>query len=106
MIRNPEYNEFLDFMCPDARGFGMTPPPGTDAALCPRAIIGTYDDHDFGWNDGDGRLEQKWVLSKTFVCRNAVSMGLILGGLDVLFQFVLSFFSSAGFWRILATIKC
>lgn len=61
MIRNPEYNEFLDFMCPAARGLAMTPPPGTNSAICPRAILGTWDDHDFGWNDGDGRLEQKWV---------------------------------------------
>lgn len=30
MIRNPEYNQFLDFMCPAARGLAMTPPPGTD----------------------------------------------------------------------------
>lgn len=61
MIRNPEYNEFLDYMCPGARPLGMTPPPGTDPLLCPRAIIGTWDDHDFGWNNGDSRLEQKWV---------------------------------------------
>ena len=61
MLRNPEYNEFLDYMCPAARGLGITPPPGTDSALCPRPILGTWDDHDFGWNDGDGRLENKWV---------------------------------------------
>lgn len=30
MIRNPEYNQFLDYMCPAARGLAMTPPPGTN----------------------------------------------------------------------------
>ncbi|CAM9266786.1 unnamed protein product, partial [Hapterophycus canaliculatus] len=67
MIRNPEYNEFLDFMCPAARGLAMTPPPGTNSAICPRAILGTWDDHDFGWNDGDGRLEQKWIFKNLFL---------------------------------------
>lgn len=61
MVRNPEYNEFLDYMCPAARTLGVFPPPGTDGELCPRPILGTWDDHDFGWNDGDGRLAQKWV---------------------------------------------
>ena len=61
MVRNPEYNVFLDYMCPAARAVGVFPPPGTNSDLCPRPILGTWDDHDFGWNDGDGRLEQKWV---------------------------------------------
>ena len=74
MIRNPEYNQFLDYMCPAARGFAMTPPPGTDSAICPRPILGTWDDHDYGWNDGDGRLEEKWVSPGTvyYVTRTAV----------------------------------
>lgn len=67
MLRSPEYNVFLDYMCPEARGLGMSPPPGTDTALCPRTILGTWDDHDYGWNDGDGRLENKWV-GIFFVC--------------------------------------
>ncbi|CAN0014246.1 unnamed protein product, partial [Sphacelaria rigidula] len=67
MIRNPEYNEFLDYMCPDARAQGTTPPIGTDPLMCPRTILGTWDDHDFGWNDGDGRLEQKWVFKNLFL---------------------------------------
>ncbi|CAN0212970.1 unnamed protein product [Pylaiella littoralis] len=67
MIRNPEYNEFLDFMCPAARGLAITPPPGTNRAICPRTILGTWDDHDFGWNDGDGRNEQKWLFKNMFL---------------------------------------
>eukprot|EP00903_Cladosiphon_okamuranus_P013391 g12479.t1 len=67
MIRNPEYNQFLDFMCPAARGLAMTPPPGTDSAICPRPILGTWDDHDFGWNDGDGRNEQKWLFKNMYL---------------------------------------
>ncbi|CAB1097696.1 unnamed protein product [Ectocarpus sp. CCAP 1310/34] len=67
MIRNPEYNQFLDFMCPAARGLAMTPPPGTDSAICPRTILGTWDDHDYGWNDGDSRNEQKWLFKNMFL---------------------------------------
>eukprot|EP00752_Nemacystus_decipiens_P006352 g5726.t1 len=67
MIRNPEYNEFLDYMCPAARALALTPPPGTDSAICPRAILGTWDDHDSGWNDGDGRNEQKWLYKNMFL---------------------------------------
>lgn len=31
------------------------------STICPRTILGTWDDHDYGWNDGDSRNEQKWV---------------------------------------------
>eukprot|EP00903_Cladosiphon_okamuranus_P012811 g11973.t1 len=67
MIRNPEYNEFLDYMCPAARDLALTPPPGTDSAICPRAILGTWDDHDSGWNDGDARNEKKWLYKNMFL---------------------------------------
>ncbi|CAM9775545.1 unnamed protein product [Ascophyllum nodosum] len=67
MVRNPEYNVFLDYMCPAARAVGVFPPPGTNSDLCPRPILGTWDDHDFGWNDGDGRLEQKWLFKNMYL---------------------------------------
>ncbi|CAN0040100.1 unnamed protein product, partial [Ascophyllum nodosum] len=67
ILQNPEYNAFLDFMCPAAREEGLFPPPGLNKAICPRAIMGTYDDHDSGWNNGDARNEQKWVYKNMFL---------------------------------------
>ena len=36
-------------MCPGHRSKGLHPPTGSDPAICPRQILGTYDDHDYGW---------------------------------------------------------
>jgi alkaline phosphatase D len=58
-LRNNEYNQFLDYMCPAAREQGLFPPPGTDPTVCTRPILGTYDDHDYGWNNGNERLPNK-----------------------------------------------
>ncbi|CAM9750791.1 unnamed protein product, partial [Phaeothamnion confervicola] len=66
-LRNPEYNQFLDYMCPNARPAGLFPPPGADPLLCPRPILGTYDDHDYGWDNGDRRLPQKWLFKAMFL---------------------------------------
>lgn len=35
-------------MCPGTAAAGMVPPPGTDLYVCPRPILGVYDDHDYG----------------------------------------------------------
>jgi hypothetical protein len=50
-----EYQQFLSFMCPGYQSSGVFPPLGTDPAMCPRPIFGTYDDHDSGWNNGNAR---------------------------------------------------
>jgi hypothetical protein len=50
-----EYQQFLSFMCPGYQKTGVFPPLGTDPAMCPRPIFGTYDDHDSGWNNGNAR---------------------------------------------------
>ena len=42
---------------------GIFPPWGTDPSVCDRAIMGVYDDHDFGWNDGNMREPDKQVSS-------------------------------------------
>eukprot|EP01023_Acetabularia_acetabulum_P008625 TRINITY_DN1375_c0_g1_i4.p1 TRINITY_DN1375_c0_g1~~TRINITY_DN1375_c0_g1_i4.p1 ORF type:complete len:583 (-),score=83.82 TRINITY_DN1375_c0_g1_i4:129-1877(-) len=61
------YRQFVDYMCPDyysTHKEGQFPPVGID---CLRPIVGTYDDHDFGWNDGDGRFEQKVEIQQLFL---------------------------------------
>ena len=55
-LENTQYNQFLDYICPNARAQGIFPPPGNDPELCKGPIFGTYDDHDFGWNNGNKRL--------------------------------------------------
>lgn len=55
IIRSRGYEQFLEFMCPMHTSLTPTfPPPGSDQTLCPRPIFGVYDDHDFGWNNGNG----------------------------------------------------
>ena len=51
------YQAFMEHMCPGSRVAGMVPPPGTDTRVCPKPIMGVYDDHDFGWNNGNRRYE-------------------------------------------------
>jgi len=66
-LRNEQYNEFLQFMCPKARGMGIFPPLGIDPTVCDRPIMGTYDDHDFGWNDGNKRLPDKAAFKEMYL---------------------------------------
>jgi alkaline phosphatase D len=49
------YQAFLEHMCPGTALAGQVPPPGTDPSACPKPIMGVYDDHDFGWNNGNRR---------------------------------------------------
>jgi len=42
---------FLHYMCPDMDSKSFPP----DGEHCKKPIIGTYDDHDFGLNDGNRR---------------------------------------------------
>lgn len=49
------YRAFMEHMCPGTALAGQVPPPGTDPAACPKPIMGIYDDHDFGWNNGNRR---------------------------------------------------
>lgn len=66
-LSNPDYAQFLAFMCPGHRSKGLHPPTGSDPAICPRQILGTYDDHDYGWNHGNKRLPQKDKLKQVFL---------------------------------------
>lgn len=54
-LANPGYRQFLEYMCPGYEKRVRFPPPGSDPSTCPHPILGVYDDHDFGWNNGDAR---------------------------------------------------
>lgn len=51
-VQQPGYQAFLRYACPgfDAHADGepLTVPPGDDLAVCPRPVLGVYDDHDYG----------------------------------------------------------
>ena len=55
ILRSDGYMAFLEFMCPDFMARGHFPPDGSSTEICARPIIGVYDDHDFGWNNGNGK---------------------------------------------------
>jgi alkaline phosphatase D len=73
VIRSAGYRAFVEYMCPGAEARGEFPPAGGDRRACPRPILGTYDDHDFGWNNGNGEelsnrqaIKQVWHLHTQF----------------------------------------
>ena len=53
-------------MCP-RWPFKGTPPPGLDPSACDRPILGTYDDHDSGWNNGNRHLPDKHLMKQVFL---------------------------------------
>uniref|UniRef100_A0A061RI92 Uncharacterized protein n=1 Tax=Tetraselmis sp. GSL018 TaxID=582737 RepID=A0A061RI92_9CHLO len=55
-VGSPSYQAFLGYMCPGHELLGSVVPGGTDPEQCLRPIVGTYDDHDSGWNNGNSRL--------------------------------------------------
>lgn len=61
------YQAFLDYMCPGWQDSGHIPPAGTDQIICPRPIVGIYDDHDFGWNNGNRRNPVKAEMKNIFL---------------------------------------
>lgn len=63
------YQAFMEHMCPGTALAGQVPPPGTDPAACPKPIMGVYDDHDFGWNNGNRRRAAAVVSSR---CKGTV----------------------------------
>lgn len=66
-LRNAPYTRFLDYMCPKALALGYFPPPGHDPEVCERAVLGIYDDHDFGANDGNAREPSKRVFKNLYL---------------------------------------
>ena len=66
-LSNPDYMSFLSYMCPNYESSNTFPPAGGDKSVCPRGISGVYDDHDFGWNDGNSRLEDKALFKELYL---------------------------------------
>ncbi|CAM6129940.1 unnamed protein product [Calypogeia fissa] len=64
-LQNPDYKEFLQYMCPDSRSNPIS--AWGDLALCNKPIVGTWDDHDYNWQDGDKRLPTKEEQKKLFL---------------------------------------
>ena len=64
VLNSDGYGKFLEFMCPGSLRMNQFPPPGRDATICPRPILGVYDDHDFGWNNGNRRLPNKDIMKQ------------------------------------------
>lgn len=76
IIRSKGYQAFLEYMCPGFLAKGDFPPAGRDPFVCPRPILGVYDDHDFGVNNGNGkqlanRAEIKQVPPLQLRCNTA-----------------------------------
>jgi len=74
-LSNPDYAQFLAFMCPGHRAKGLHPPTGSDPSVCSRQILGTYDDHDYGWEHGNRRLPQKDKMKQLFLDAIGEPMG-------------------------------
>jgi alkaline phosphatase D len=71
-VSQPGYQAFLRYACPGfddaspagAGGGTALVPAGDDLAVCPRPILGVYDDHDFGANNLNHRLPNKHLLKQ------------------------------------------
>lgn len=68
------YNQFLDYMCPNSSAKGLFPPDGSDPDVCQHPIYGIYDDHDFGWNNGNSRELEKRTFKNLYLDAIGVPM--------------------------------
>ncbi|KAG1658589.1 hypothetical protein FOA52_016201 [Chlamydomonas sp. UWO 241] len=66
-VNLPDYRAFLTYMCPGSETRAQWPPTGSDPSACQRAVLGTYDDHDSGWNNGNGRMPAKHAVKNLFL---------------------------------------
>ena len=62
-----DYQAFLNFMCPGWYKGDARVPDGSNPSICSRPILGTYDDHDSGWNNGNNRLPGKMHIKNFFL---------------------------------------
>lgn len=65
-VHQPGYRAFLRYSCPghEAATGGAMVPPGDDLAVCPRPVLGVYDDHDYGVNNFNRRLPAKHLFKQ------------------------------------------
>ncbi|KAI7841581.1 hypothetical protein COHA_004751 [Chlorella ohadii] len=69
-VTQPGYQAFLRYMCPrwESAAVGGGPvPPGDDLSACPRPVLGTYDDHDYGINNFNRRLPNKQLFKQVYL---------------------------------------
>ncbi|RYG96446.1 hypothetical protein EON65_54390 [archaeon] len=66
-LSNGPYHRFLQYMCPSAMQNGVFPPPGNDPLQCARPLWGIYDDHDYGWNNGNSREPHKSAFKNMYL---------------------------------------
>eukprot|EP00897_Mesotaenium_endlicherianum_P005053 jgi/Mesen1/4576/ME000232S03835 len=69
-LLHPAYRKFVSHMCPGedaAQGNPRGPMQGRDLAACKRPILGTWDDHDYNWQDGNRRLPTKERQKEVFL---------------------------------------
>ena len=67
IVESEGYGSFLEYMCPNSLASNQFPPPGQDPDICPRPILGVYDDHDSGWNNGNRRLPNKDAIKQVCI---------------------------------------
>jgi len=66
-VSSPAYQGFLEYMCPNHTLRSSVVPEGSDPMQCRNPIIGTYDDHDSGWNNGNRRMPEKHAFKELFL---------------------------------------
>ncbi|KAG2486941.1 hypothetical protein HYH03_014440 [Edaphochlamys debaryana] len=69
---------------------GRFPPVGTDPTSCPRPIFGVWDDHDYGWNNGNRRLPNKAEYKRMYLDAVGEAPGSSRRGADAGMQAVYS----------------
>jgi len=67
VLESDGYTQLLEYLCPGHTAANQFPPAGRDPSVCPRPILGTYDDHDYGWNNGDRRLPNRDAMKNVFL---------------------------------------
>eukprot|EP00210_Caulerpa_lentillifera_P006441 g6153.t1 len=63
-LLDDDHYRFLSYMCPNMNQSVQFPPKGDS---CEKPIIGVYDDHDFGLNDGNRYLPNKYEYKNLFL---------------------------------------
>ncbi|KAG0559152.1 hypothetical protein M758_10G081300 [Ceratodon purpureus] len=63
-LSNVEYIKFVNFMCSTSKENSWR---SLDLSSCDRPILGTWDDHDYNWQDGDKRMPTKEEQKQLFL---------------------------------------
>jgi len=69
-LANAEYQAFVAHMCPAAAAADAAPQPPhfpPPPAACAKPILGVYDDHDYGANNGDARNPAKAQIKELYL---------------------------------------